>query len=105
MAGEVDVVEVKEEEVGIRGANVSTLQNWEQARSEPNAQATVLLKLVDNDPELLKTLSSLTLAKTPIRRKPSPRGNRKVAVKKKTIAKKATVSRKKKAKQRDSAAA
>ncbi|MFT5484431.1 MAG: putative transcriptional regulator, partial [Halieaceae bacterium] len=28
--------------------NVSTLRNWEQGRSEPNAQAKVLLKMVDS---------------------------------------------------------
>jgi len=39
---------------------VSTLRNWEQGRSEPNAQAKVLLKLVDTDPEVLAALAKFT---------------------------------------------
>lgn len=41
--------------------NVSTLRNWEQARSEPNAQAKVLLKLVDSEPGVLQALSTIAL--------------------------------------------
>lgn len=37
-----------------------TLQNWEQGRSKPNAQAAVLIKLMARDPEGMKAqLASL----------------------------------------------
>lgn len=39
--------------------NVRTLQNWEQDRAKPNAQAAVLIKLVERDPDTLKTLAAL----------------------------------------------
>ena len=40
--------------------NVSTLRNWEQDRARPNAQAAVLLKLVESAPEeILGRLSAL----------------------------------------------
>ncbi|MEQ9379236.1 MAG: hypothetical protein RJP95_00100 [Pirellulales bacterium] len=39
---------------------LSTLQNWEQDRAKPNAQAALLLKLVESDPEdILGKLSAL----------------------------------------------
>ncbi|ONN66360.1 DNA-binding transcriptional regulator [Herbaspirillum sp. VT-16-41] len=40
--------------------NARTYQNWEQGVSRPNAQAAVLLKLVDQDPGLFARISSLT---------------------------------------------
>ena len=36
-----------------------TVANWEQGVSTPNAQATILLKLVDRHPELLKEIAEL----------------------------------------------
>ena len=36
-----------------------TVANWEQGVSTPNAQATILLKLVDRHPELLKEIATL----------------------------------------------
>tara|TARA_R110002110_G_scaffold111137_2_gene276800 strand:- start:977 stop:1138 length:162 start_codon:yes stop_codon:yes gene_type:complete len=40
--------------------NVSTLRNWEQDRAKPNAQAALLLKLVESAPEeILGRLSAL----------------------------------------------
>ena len=39
--------------------NVRTLQNWEQDRAKPNAQAAVLIKLVESDPRTLQKLATL----------------------------------------------
>jgi putative transcriptional regulator len=36
-----------------------TVANWEQGRSKPNAQAAILLKLVDRHPELLDEIATL----------------------------------------------
>ena len=36
-----------------------TVANWEQGVSKPNAQATILLKLVDRRPELLIEIAAL----------------------------------------------
>lgn len=36
-----------------------TIANWEQGRSKPNAQAAILLRLVDRHPELLDEIASL----------------------------------------------
>lgn len=36
-----------------------TIANWEQGRSKPNAQAAILLKLVDRHPELLDEIATL----------------------------------------------
>lgn len=36
-----------------------TVANWEQGVSTPNAQASILLKLVDRHPELLKEIAEL----------------------------------------------
>ena len=38
---------------------VKTVANWEQGRSRPNAQAAILLRLVDRHPELLEEIASL----------------------------------------------
>ena len=38
---------------------VKTIANWEQGRSKPNAQAAILLKLVDRHPELLDEIANL----------------------------------------------
>ena len=44
--------------------NVSTLRNWEQDRARPNAQAALLLKLVESAPEdILGKLSALGATK------------------------------------------
>jgi putative transcriptional regulator len=36
--------------------NVRTLENWEQGRGRPNAQAVVLLRLVNQYPDTLARL-------------------------------------------------
>ena len=36
-----------------------TVANWEQGVSTPNAQATILLKLVERHPELIKVIAEL----------------------------------------------
>lgn len=38
---------------------VKTIANWEQGRSKPNAQAAILLKLVDRHPDLLDEIATL----------------------------------------------
>jgi putative transcriptional regulator len=38
---------------------VKTVANWEQGRSRPNAQASILLKLVEKHPELLGEIAAL----------------------------------------------
>lgn len=38
---------------------VKTIANWEQGRSKPNAQAAILLRLVDLHPELLDEIATL----------------------------------------------
>lgn len=40
--------------------NTRTLENWEQGRAKPNAQATTLIRLVQNYPETLQQLATLT---------------------------------------------
>ena len=39
--------------------NPRTVENWEQGRAQPNAQAALLLKLVDKYPETLARLEAL----------------------------------------------
>lgn len=39
--------------------NVRTLENWEQGRSKPNAQAVALIRLVQKFPETVGHLASL----------------------------------------------
>ena len=69
---------------------VSTLRNWEQGRSEPNAQAKVLLKLVDTTPEVLAALARITTGTTAVKTKTKSRvkakATRKAAAKKKAVA-------------------
>jgi len=60
---------------------VSTLRNWEQGRSEPNAQAKVLLKLVDTSPDVLAVLARVTSGTTAVKVKTKP-GSKAVARKK-----------------------
>lgn len=40
-------------------AEAKTIANWEQGRSKPNAQAAILLKLVDRHPELLDEIATI----------------------------------------------
>ncbi|KAA5931680.1 helix-turn-helix domain-containing protein [Pantoea sp. Bo_2] len=37
----------------------TTYQNWEQGRARPNAQAVLLIRMVQQNPEALKTLAKL----------------------------------------------
>jgi putative transcriptional regulator len=39
--------------------NVRTWQNWEQGKAKPNAQAAVLIKLVEKHPQTLDLLEAL----------------------------------------------
>jgi len=40
--------------------NARTLENWEQGRAKPNAQATTLIRLVQQYPETVGHLAALT---------------------------------------------
>ncbi|AZL71950.1 MULTISPECIES: helix-turn-helix domain-containing protein [Pseudomonas] len=40
--------------------NARTLENWEQGRSQPNAQAIALIRLVQKYPETVEHLASLS---------------------------------------------
>lgn len=40
--------------------NARTLENWEQGRARPNAQATTLIRLVQKYPETVQHLAALT---------------------------------------------
>ena len=37
----------------------TTYQNWEQGRAKPNAQAVLLIRMVQQNPETLRTLAAL----------------------------------------------
>lgn len=39
--------------------NTRTLENWEQGRAKPNAQATTLIRLVQRFPDTVERLASL----------------------------------------------
>ncbi len=39
--------------------NVRTLENWEQGRAQPNAQAVLLLRMVERYPDTMQRLSDL----------------------------------------------
>ena len=39
--------------------NVRTLENWEQGRAKPNAQAALLINLVKNFPDTVDRLASV----------------------------------------------
>jgi putative transcriptional regulator len=39
--------------------NESTYKNWEQGRTKPNAQAAILIKLVEKHPETMTMLETL----------------------------------------------
>ena len=39
--------------------NVRTLENWEQGRAKPNAQAALLIKLVKRFPDTVKRLATV----------------------------------------------
>lgn len=39
--------------------NVRTLENWEQGRAKPNAQATVLIRMVARYPDTVDRLSAI----------------------------------------------
>lgn len=47
----------------VLGVNISTYQNWEQGRSEPNAQAKLLLEMVGKSPAFLQELTTITTGK------------------------------------------
>jgi putative transcriptional regulator len=40
--------------------NVRTVENWEQGRAKPNAQATTLIRLVQKFPETIRHLADLS---------------------------------------------
>ena len=39
--------------------NVRTLENWEQGRAKPNAQATVLIRMVECYPDTIERLAAI----------------------------------------------
>jgi putative transcriptional regulator len=43
----------------VHSPNVRTVENWEQGRAKPNAQAAVLIKLVERYPDTVQRLSEL----------------------------------------------
>jgi putative transcriptional regulator len=65
---------------------VSTLRNWEQGRSEPNAQAKVLLKLVDTAPDVLVALARVTNGAAAVKAKTKPRSKAAAAARKEVAA-------------------
>jgi len=65
---------------------VSTLRNWEQGRSEPNAQAKVLLKLVDTAPDVLVALARVTNGAAAVKAKRKPRSKAAAAARKEVAA-------------------
>lgn len=73
--------------------NVSTLRNWEQDRARPNAQAALLLKLVESAPEeILGKLFALGETKqqaTPGDARVAERARRSAPPKRKTAGKRA----------------
>jgi len=44
---------------GYLRTNVRTLENWEQGRAKPNAQAALLLRLVQRYPDTMRRLSEI----------------------------------------------
>ena len=44
---------------GFLRTNVRTLENWEQGRARPNAQAALLIRLVQQYPDTLQRLSKI----------------------------------------------
>jgi putative transcriptional regulator len=44
---------------GYLRTNVRTLENWEQGRAKPNAQAVLLIRLVQKYPDTIKRLSEI----------------------------------------------
>ena len=38
---------------------VATLRNWEQGRTKPNREATLLLRLVEKDPAVIMELEAI----------------------------------------------
>lgn len=70
--------------------NVGTLRNWEQGRSEPNAQAKLLLKMVETDEAVLQRMMELAAGKV-VGRAPA---KKKAAAKKRPAKKKAAAKRK-----------
>ncbi len=42
---------------GVLRTNARTLENWEQGRAKPNAQAAVLIKLVEKYPDMVERLA------------------------------------------------
>ncbi len=39
--------------------NPQTIKNWEQGTAKPNAQAAILLSLIDRNPELIEEIAAL----------------------------------------------
>lgn len=39
--------------------NTKTLQNWEQGRAKPNAQASLLIKMIERFPDMAQRLESV----------------------------------------------
>lgn len=44
---------------GYLRTNVRTVENWEQGRAKPNAQAALLIRLVQKYPDTIKRLSEI----------------------------------------------
>ena len=44
---------------GMLRTNLRTLENWEQGRAKPNAQAALLIRLVEHYPDTVDRLASV----------------------------------------------
>jgi putative transcriptional regulator len=44
---------------GYLRTNVRTLENWEQGRAKPNAQATLLIRMVQRFPDTVRRLADI----------------------------------------------
>lgn len=64
---------------------MGTLRNWEQGLAEPNAQAKLLLKMVEVDGGILKQLAEITTGTAAVQAKYAVN---KVAAKRKRVVKK-----------------
>jgi putative transcriptional regulator len=51
---------------GYLRTNVRTLENWEQGRAKPNAQAALLIRMLQRYPESIRRLAEIWLPLAPI---------------------------------------
>ena len=44
---------------GVMRMKVATLRNWEQGRTKPNCEATLLLRLIEKNPQIIQELDDI----------------------------------------------